>query len=271
MDWKKLETAFLHAWGGAFSKGKWFICFCTLSLCGVLAVFCRALSVESSPWVYLSLLFLPGFISSSFLLIFGVFCVRTYEQEKRGTVVGMARMARGCVGTAVGTSYFAFPPILIYLLLWVMLGFFFLLKEIPLLGPFFNVVFAFGPFLLIFCSLILCLFNVVVLFFIVPAATHQSVKTMDFVYRTGHSIRAQPFLAGLLLFIACLPALLIGGILTLAAVIANTSFSLGAPTPLLALEWFFVMLPFCGALAPAVLFFFHFAAESYQILKDLHV
>jgi hypothetical protein len=146
------------------------------------------------------------------------------------------------------------------------LGVFFLFKEIPLIGPFFNIVFVFGPFLLIFCSLLLCLANLCLLFFIAPAAAFQSIRKLEFLRRIWTFLRAKPFLSLALLFIGALPGLLIGGVLSLAAVLTNVSFSLEGPSFALALEWFFVMLPFAALLSPAIVFFFQFAGETYPYL-----
>lgn len=268
MDWNIFEKAFVNAWRGVLPNRKWFMTFVALSLCGILLVFCRALALEANAWIRLSLLFLPFFLSSSFLLIVGVLLIRIYVHEKKGLALSTARLFGGSVGTAIGTSYFSFPSILAYMLLWIALGFFFLLKEIPYMGPFFNVIFAFGPFILILGSLILCLLNVGLLFFVAPAAAHQSIKSMDFVVRIWKSICHRPFLSFFLFLIGLIPVLFIGGMLTMAALLTNLNFSLAAPSIALALEWFFVMLPFCALLSPAVIFFFHFAEESYQILQD---
>ena len=268
MDWNIFETACMRAWKGAFSKRKWVMTFIALSFCGVLVVFCRALALNASSWVRLSMLFLPFFLSSGFLLVLGVLLIRLYMQEKRGLAPSTARLLAGSVTTAVGTSYLSFPPVLAYLFLWIALGLFFLLREIPYLGPIFNVVFAFGPFLLIFGSLVLCLLNIGLLFFVAPAAAKESIRSVDFVLRTWKTICQKPFLSLFLFFIGLLPILFVGGMLTLAALLTNVNFSLEAPTIARALEWFFVMLPFSLILSPAILFFFHFAAESYLLLQD---
>lgn len=169
----------------------------------------------------------------------------------------------------IGTSYLSMLPVLAYLFLWMLLGVFFLLKEIPLLGDFFSVVFAFGPFLLIFGSLLLCLFNLALLFFVAPAAALQALTRVPLAKRIW-SVVNQKFLSSIVLFlIALFPIGLVTGLLYLAAALTDSHFLVGERSLAVALEWFFIMLPFAAILTPAVVFFFNFAAESYQLLQGI--
>jgi hypothetical protein len=265
MSWTDLEKSFIKAWSLTLSRGKIILCFFSLTLCGVLHVFCKALAVGATPWVGLSLIFLPVLLSSGLLLTLGVLLIRMYSHEVKGLKIGFARLFAGSINIAMGTTYLSMPPVIIYLFLWIALGLFFLLKEIPLIGPFFNVVFAFGPFLIIFCSLVLTLATLSLLFFVAPSVSHSTLRRLDF--KSFANIQKQPFQALLLFTMGLLPVLFVGGLLTLAAVLTNQSFALQEPTVAIALEWFFVMIPFCAILAPPVVFFFHFASESYELLK----
>lgn len=267
MIWNDLEKSFLHAAAHSFARRKLLLTFSALALCGIFIVFCRAVALESSPWISMSLIFLPILLSSGFLLSLGVLLIRMYMHERKGLFLSLGRLFAGSFDVMIGTSYLSLPPVLLYLLLWIVLGFFLLLKEIPLIGPFFNVVLAFGPFLLIFSSMLLCLVNLGLLFFIAPAAAHQSVKRIDLAKRVGLGISGRPLSALVLLLIALFPALLIGGLLSLCVWLTSLSFCVQGPPLAIALEWFFVMLPFCALLSPAVVFFFQFAAESYLILE----
>ncbi len=267
LTWNDFEKAFSRAAVTSLTRRKLFLTFAALSLCGIFIVFCRALALETTPWISLSLLFLPILLSSALLLSLGVLLIRMYMHEMKGLTLSMGRLFTGSMDVMIGTSYLSMPPVLAYLVLWIVLGFFFLLREIPLIGPFMNVVLAFGPFLIIFCSILLCLLNLSLLFFIAPAAAHQSVKRLDLAKRVGLTIGANPLSATALFLVALIPSIIIGGLLSVSAMLTNVSFSIQGPTLAIALEWFFVMLPFCALLAPAVVFFFHFAAESYQLLQ----
>ncbi len=267
MIWADLEKSFVSAWALSFSRIKLSLCFVSLSLCGLLLVFCRALAFGAGSWVNLSLVFLPILLSLGFLLSTGVLLARMYVRDVRGLTVNLKKLFGGSIEIALGTSYLSFPPVFAYLCLWFVLGLFILLKEIPFVGPFFSIVLAFGPFLLIFTSLLICLLCVGLLFFVVPAVAHQSIKRMELWLEVWKTLKLRPFQSVFLFVIGALPVLAMGGLLTLAAMISTYSFSGNEPSIVLALEGFFVMLPFCALLTPPVIFFFHFASESYQLLR----
>jgi len=164
MNWTSIEQAFSRALLYSFSKKKMMITFPALVLCGVLIVFCRAVAFNANDWVAMSLTFLPILLSSSVLLALGVLLIRIHTHEVRALSLSFSKLVIGSLDLMVGTSYLSIPPILAYLIVWMVLGFFFLLKEIPGVGHFFSVVLAFAPFLLIFISLLLCLFALALLF-----------------------------------------------------------------------------------------------------------
>ena len=155
---------------------------------------------------------------------------------------------------------------LAYLSLWIMLGVFFLLQEVPYLGHFFGIVLSFAPFLIIFGSLLLCLANLGLLFFIAPAVALQSSKITSTVKQIWEAVSKKIFSSLVLLFIALIPIVCVVGLLCLAALLTRMSFLVTDRSLTVALEWFFIMIPFCAILSPVVIFFFNFSAESYQLL-----
>ncbi len=269
MKWADLEKAFNRAILLSVSKKKLALAFPVLVLCGILSVFCRAVSYESGEWVSLSFVFLPILLSSGLLLALGVLLVRLHHHEAKRLTLDFRRLISGSLDLVVGTSYLALLPVLSYLLLWTILGVFFLLQEIPVIGDFVSVVFSFGPFLLLFGSLLLCLFNLGLLFFVAPIAALQPNKSGELAKRVLAVLKERLFTALVLLGISLIPTLLVGGLLCLAAILTKVNFLVGERSLSVALEWFFIMLPFSLILSPAVVFFFNFAAESYQILQGI--
>ncbi len=264
MKWIDVERAFSRALFGSFSKRKLALTFPVLVACGLLIVFCRAVAFQASEWVSMSLSFLPMLLSAGLLLALGVVLVRMHLSEARGGM-SMQRLLVGSMDLVVGTAYLSIPSIVIYLFLWMALGFFFLLKELPGVGGFFSVVFSFGPFLLIFGSLLLCFLNLGVLFFIAPIAAQQPFRGISRVKKLLSSLRVAP-LAGMALFLlALLPIGVILSFLVLAAHLTDLSYLTADGSLALALEWFFIMIPFCAILTPAVILFFNFAAEVSQL------
>lgn len=269
MVWTDVERAFNRSIYFSLSRKKLFLTFPVLVLCGILIVFCRALAYDASEWVALSLAFLPVFLSSAVLLALGTLLSRIHYHEAKSLSLSFRRLIGGSFDLMIGTSYLSIPPILIYLFLWIILGLFFLLKEIPGIGAFFSVVFSFAPFLLIFGSLVLCLFNLGLLFFVAPAAAFQPIRKVSLAKRVLDSLKTRSFSAIALFFIAILPILFVVGLLCIAAMLTNVSFSISERSLFVAMEWFFIMIPFAAVLSPAVVFFFNFAAESYVLLHPL--
>lgn len=267
MSWKELENCFHRAITYTFSKKRIFLTFSALVLCGLLMVFGRALSFNTSDWIAMSLVFLPILLSSGILLSLGVVLIRMYSHEVKKISLSWKRLVTGSIDLILGTLYLSIPPVFVYLLLWMGLGLFYLLGEIPGIGTFFSIVLAFGPFLLILSSLLLCLANLILLFFVAPALAVQPFKRGGALQRLAAQLRGQ-FLTGAVLFlVALIPILLTAGLLSFSAMLTHTGFAIEQKSLSMALEWFFIMLPFCALLTPSVIFFFHFAAESYWLLQ----
>lgn len=264
MDFNGVEKAFSRAILFSASKKKLLLTFPALVLCGVFTVFCKAVALGSSDWIAMSLAFLPILLSSGVLLALGVMLIRMHALEVRSSSYSLKELFQSSAPLLMETSYFSIPPVLVYLLLWMVLGIFYLFREIPGLGNFFSVVFSFGPFLLILGSLLLCFINLLILFFVAPIAAFQNGKKAPFLKRLTYLFQGRILSRLSLFFLALVPIGAIVGFLTLAAFLTSIS-----EKPLsIAMEWFFIMIPFAALLSPAVVFFFNFAAESYQLLKE---
>ncbi len=268
MNWTKLEKAFNRALYFSFSRRRLLLTFPTLVLCGILTVFCRALSLNANPWISLCLGFLPFFISTGILLALGVLLSKMYPRDINGTKINVRRLIGSSMDLVIGVAYVAVPPLLVYLLLWILLGFFFLLKEIPGVGEFFSVIFSFAPFLLIFGSLVLCLINLGILFFVTPAVNLLSVRKGSWIKKIFNFLKMRIFGATCLFAIGVFPLLFTFFLLSVAAVFTNTSFLLASGSLAIAIQWFFMMIPFAALISPAILFFFNFSSESYALLQE---
>jgi hypothetical protein len=267
MQWSDVEKAFTRAVAHSFSRKRALLVFPALLLCGVITVFCRALSFAASDWVAMSLAFLPILLSSGVLLALGVLLVRIHMHEVKHLQWSFSRLLAGSVDLLIGTSYLSIPPVLVYMCLWIVLGLFFLLRSIPGIGDFFGVIFSFGPFLLILSSLLLCFLNLGLLFFVTPVAALQPLRRSAFAKRVATLFEGKLLTSLALFLVALLPTAAIAGLLSLSAVL--TGLSLGSEHSVaVTMQWFFIMIPFCALLTPAVSFFFNFSAETYQLLKS---
>jgi len=267
MDWIQLESSFYRALRLSLSQRRCIITFLTLALCGALIVLCWALSYSATPWIALSLCFLPIFISSGILLSLGVLLSRMYTQEARKMNFKLREAIHASMDLLVGISYLSIPFIGAYLLCWVGMGAFFLLKALPWVGEFLSVILSFGPFLLIFCSLVLSLFNLALLFFVAPIATQQIVRKKTLIERVIQLWKGHLLAGILLLLISLIPFLCMTVLLYTSAALTNTSFFVSESSLSTAMQRFFLMIPFVALLSPTVVFFFNFAAESLLCLQ----
>jgi hypothetical protein len=259
-----IEKSFNRAFFLSFSKKKGFFVFPILVLCGILIVFCRSIAYESSGWIAMSMIFLPIFLSSGILLALGVLLTRIYSHEVKNVQMNYRRILSSSWDVLVGSSYLSLPVIVVYLFLWIILGIFLLLKEIPHIGSFIGVILSFAPFLIILSSILLAVFILGLLFFVSPRIGFSSIKKRFKIPDFFSSMKKHLFSYLLYFFIAMIPIMFVVIVLTLAAVVTKVSYTTDNQTLSVALRWFFIMIPFCGFLTPAVIFFFNFAAESHN-------
>ena len=210
--------------------------------------------------------FLPFFLCSGILLSTGILLIRVYHDEIKNKEVPISEVFAKSWETVIGASYFAIPIILGYLLLWMLLGLFFVLKEIPGIGSFFSIIFAFGPFLLNLGSLILCLLCIGILYILTPIIAFRGLNRIKVSQLAVYRLKSDIFSNLILAFIALFPLIFCLVILTAAAIMTgaicyNCEFTWHTP-----LQWFVMMIPFTALLTPATVFFFSMAAEAHVLM-----
>lgn len=263
-----IQRTFNRALILTFSKKKLLLVSIILALCGLLVIFFRSLAMHAGYWVTLSLTFIPVFLCSGILLSAGILLIRIYHDEVKQKEVRYRDVLARSWEVIIGASYFAIPIILSYLLLWMMLGIFIMLKEIPAVGSFFMAILSFAPFLLNLSSIMLCLFALLVLYFITPLVALKGVNRMQLAQDLTKRLKGDAFCNLLLGLIAIFPLVFFIIILSLAAFLTE-SICDACSNPLYAtVHAFFVMVPFAIMLSPAVIFFFNFAAEAHVLMKQ---
>lgn len=267
MNWVDLERAFNRAVLLSFSRKKMMLALPALILCGVLIVFCRAVAFDAGDWVAMSLAFLPILLSSGVLLALGVLLIQAHDREVKRLSYKLPDLIVDSADSMISTSFLSIPSVLVYLCFWILMGIFYLFKEIPIIGDFFSVVFSFCPFLLILGSLCLCLANLTLLFFAAPLFAFEPSKGIRLTQQLLQTMAGRLLTRLALLAIALVPSGFIAGLLSLAALLTKGSFLIGEKSVSVGLEWFFIMIPFAALLAPAVIFFFNFSAESHRLLE----
>jgi hypothetical protein len=243
------------------------MCFIVLALCGLMVIFFRALAIHAGQWVIMSLTFLPFFLCAGVLLSTGIVLIRVYHDEIKNKSVKYTDILTKSWEIVIGASYFSIPIILSYLLLWMLLGIFVLLTEVPGIGEFFSVILAFGPFILNLGSLVLCFLNLSMLFLVTPIVALKGLNRIRVTQILVKRLREDAFSNIILAVVAMLPLIVFLGLLIFAAFLTET-ICYGCGNPLhQVLQWFFIMIPFTALLAPAVVFFFNFAAEAHVLIQ----
>lgn len=267
MDFQAFSFIFNRALALTFSRKKLLFVFCILALSGLLVVFFRGLALHAGQWVKLSLTFLPIFICTGILLSMGILLIRVYHDEIKQRDVNYWQILSHSWEVTIGASYFAIPIIFSYLLLWMLLGIFVLLSEIPFVGEFFSAILSFGPFLINLGTLVLCVFSLIILFIVAPLIALRGLEGGAVFQLAVKRLEKDPFANFILILVALLPLALVVTLLLLAALLTG-SLCLDCQNSLqTVIKWFFIMLPFTAFLTPAVIFFFNFAAEAHVLMQ----
>lgn len=266
MDFQSISASFNRALALTFSKSKWLVVFMALALSGLVVVFFRGLALHAGQWMQLSLTFLPIFISTGILLALGIWLIRAYHDEVKKKSTSYRDTLSRSWEEMMGASYFAIPIILCYILLWILLGVFVLLEELPVIGKLFGVILAFAPFVINLGTLLLCLASLFLLFFVAPIIALKGLDRGVVIQTLVNRMEKNPFANGLLLLIGLLPLALVVALLTMAACMTGSMTVDDSDVSQVVLKWFVVMLPFTAFLSPAVIFFFQFAAESHVLM-----
>lgn len=266
MTFEEIQSIFNRALFNTFHRAKLLLTFIVLAMCGVLVVFFKGVSVQAGQWLAQSLTFLPIFLCAGVLFSLGILLIRIYHDEVKGRKVSFRRILLRSWEVVIGSSYVSVPIILCYLLVWMLLGVFALLSDIPSVGPFFHAILAFAPFLLNLSCLVLILINFALLFYVAPILALKGFNRLHVSRTLMKRFRQDVFANGFLLFIALLPLILLLAILSLAAWMTGSLCVGCSSVTETVLLWFFIMIPFTAILAPAVVFFFNFAAESHVLV-----
>lgn len=269
MDLIDIQNAFNRAWIHSFSIKKLITVFIVLLLCGLLVIFFRGLAIHTGDWIALSLTFLPLFLCSGVLLSLGVVLIRFYHDEIKKREISLRKIVGKSLEVIAGTAYLSVPIILIYLMLWMFLGIFFLLSDTPGIGGFFSVILSFAPFLLNLGALLLSVLSLSLLFFVTPIIALKGINHMQLTMILTSRFQRNLFISLCLAIVSVFPLILLSGILLLAAVMTGSVCYVCEEPMYLILQWFFIMIPFTAILSPAVVFFFNFSAEAHLLLQRL--
>ncbi len=261
------EAMFNRALKHSYTRKKFFLLFPALIVCGVLIVLCHTFWINANPWVRASLTFVPAFLCAGILMIIGVPLIRLYHDEIKEKKLSVNKTLRQSWKLMGGVAWLIVPIMTAYMVLWFVLGIFYLFKHIPSAGEALGVILSFGPFLLIFGSFFLSAVNLLLLFFMPPVVALKSTVRWELAEEVLLKIWKQPFVHLKLLVMGLLPLIIIVGFLISSAALTGMALFVTERTWAISLQWFFIMIPFAALLTPALAFFFNFAAESFVLLQ----
>jgi hypothetical protein len=265
--WQEIEGCFNRAFKLSYTRKKILLVLPVLFGAGILVVLSHSFWIHANPWLKSSLAFVPLFLSAGIFITAAVPLIRLYHDEVKEKRLSITQTLKNSWVLMGQIASLVIPILTVYLVLWFIMGVFYLLKNIPGIGEALGVVLSFGPFLLILGSCFLSIINLMLLFFMPPMVALKSNMKWELAEEVLLKVANQPFLHLVLLSIGLMPLLVIVGFLVLAATLTGMSLFIMEGALAITLQWFFIMVPFAILLSPAVIFFFNFAAESYIFLQ----
>lgn len=269
MTLKDIQNMFNRALYHTFDVRKLLMTFTVLLLCGLLFLFCRGLMPQAGKWVVSSLTFMPFFLSIALVLPAGSLLTRMYHMEVKQQGFEFKSLFARSWQLVIGASYFSIPFILGYLLLWTLLGFFMLFAAIPYLGSFLSVLLAFVPYILQLGTLLLAIASVGMLFFFTPLIALTGIQRLEIVQLLIRRIRTDPFLNIFLFVTALIPFVVVTFLLCTTWQMTVPLITEEKDTFLQLFQGGVVSIPSAILLAPTMVFFFNFAAESHALMHKL--
>lgn len=261
------EAMFNRALKYSYTRKKFFLLFPALVMCGIIIVLCHTFWLGANPWVRASLAFVPAFLCAGILMTVGVPLIRLYHDEIKEKKLSVNKTLSQSWKLMGGIASLIVPIVTAYLVLWFVLGLFYLMKHIPSVGETLGIIFSFGPFLLILGSFFISIVHLLLVFFMPPVVALKSTVRWELAEEGLLKIWEQPFVHLKLLVMGLLPLIVIVGFLTMAATLTGMGLFVMERTWAISLQWFIIMIPFAAILTPALVFFFNFAAESFVLLQ----
>ena len=267
MEFHELQQMCRRAATYTCSQTKLTLSAVTLAACGLMVVMAMGLSLKANDWFSLSLAFMPLFVIASVLTTLGVVLIQGYRDEVKYENASYRDLLLISWKHLIRASYFFLPLMLAYLFLWIILGLFFLLREIPAFGEFFGVILAFGPFLLLFGSLLLSVLAVFLSFVVSPVIALKKIEGFELVQYMQERLQTNVFARVCLFCLASVPLAATAFLLLIAAHLTTSLYTVSENHMQMVLQWFFIMIPFATILSPAVVFFYNLAAETHIYIQ----
>lgn len=262
MIWTDIGFCFDRALQLSFSLKKLFFVCIVLWCCGFTLLLCKSLGLHAQEWLMLNWNFLPFFSIGILGLSLGVLLIRFYHDELKDKKINYAKTFSLSKEVMIEIAYLGMPLIIGYLALWTILGLFYLIKALPKIGWTLGVFLSFGPFLLFLSMVCLIVICFILFFFLTPIVALRTCLPKEWIKCMLIRIKSSLFTNLILLVLSVIPVGCILSLLMISWQLTNT-FYLSPDNPL---DLVLVMVPVSIFLAPGVIFFFQFAAESHVLM-----
>lgn len=269
MNLVDLANMFQRAFALTLCKKKLLLSSLAIAVSGLFGIFCMGLAFSANAWMSLSLQFLPIFITGMALMGFGVILIRSYHDEVKHQEMEVTTLFLRSWDVIFSAASAFLLIVLSYLVLWLSLGLFFVLKELPFIGELFACFFVFIPFLLNLSAILLAFFSIYALFVMSPTLALKPIVPQNFLSLARFEFTSHVFLR-LAFFVGALLPFAVS--LILIAIAASITLQMVALTtgPLqVVVQWFFLLIPSALLLAPSLVFFFNMAAESHVLIHRI--
>lgn len=268
MSWDDLQRATNRAFELTLDWKKLFFTFVLLLIGGWVMVVCRGLAINANGWATLCLRVLPIYVTAAVAMAGGVVLVRIYHDQVKQKPVEYRQVIFSSWHLMVTAASIVMGILLVFFGIWISLGLFHALLAIPVLGSFFSVILAFGPFLLNVSAILLLLGTLAILFYFTPILALKGVSRGKLSQTVRQRLSDDYFsnvielVWGILPFLASLAVVVVASCLNW-----RTGFTSANPHQAV-MQLFFIMVPLMGLLAPGVIFFFNFATEAHVAFQS---
>lgn len=259
---QEIEEAFYRSWSCVLSKNKICASFFILFLCSCLVMAYQIFSLFLYSWMlsYVALFFISVCVALLFFL--GIVLSRMHGCDRNRIEINFRRSCSAFSEVAFLIIYLITPIFFFCVLCRILLGSFWLLTEIPIIGPFAEVICGFIPFVLIFYIFCMGIFILVSLFYVTPHIALKTENKIDLPREMWMRWKCHLFVNILFFIISISPFLCFSAILLYAFFVTETIYLSPHAFFAFVLQKFFIMIPFALFLTPCIIFFFHFSTES---------
>lgn len=257
---KMVNRAMSHT----FEKLRFALLLSVLILCGLITSVFRGFSLIMEELGLLTPTILPFFISTGLLMAVSIPLIRMYHYQVTKQEYNFKKVMANSKKSMLFACLVCVPLTIAYLLTWFSLGMFMFLKELPIWGTIFGVLFSFFPFALVLSSSLFLVLCFGCCFFCAPAIAIKNISKFQSLIKDCLMRLTKDFFTNFLLFVLTLiPVVLLVILMLFSSMVTEMLYYLDQTSIEGFLTSFFLILPAMLLLTPVFSFMFNFSYEAY--------